>query len=337
MGRPKGSCKRSRGKNSVDVADTDSTSNDSWGLPEVWQLQGKAPDEWLLDLGSLDGEFSYGQFPVNPEMPRLAGAQHLPILMADEDTRVTGITTATLSVNPMNTKGCTIDFQTLTAIHLDIDRLCPQTKSSGKQANFEGFLSRVDNLCAITRNILAFAREDRDQKPAPPCLDEPVLFLVFTTMLKVVNSYQAHVDTCTGRPFRDRAMSSGAVTPSLTWGSSSGEQTTTSPFVGSRSGAMSPLEDMPNRRINARTPETMMHLLSIDLDEVQHLNRIDFHLLHFMHLVLLFDFEPTRQEANVMASVRGSKGRITALHKQLRSFLISASIAWELHDSQDES
>ena len=322
-------------------------------MKDPWQANNS--DDWLFGIDSMPEQYPLDQFPLKTDYWAQSSPSEIltqqqcasssstaPIaaMLVDETiSQQQGRPTPYTSLSMIDRVdyGCVkssrmtkesgprhIDFVTLSAIHLDIDRLCPQSlNSAGPAAEYdshEELLDKVGSLCAIVRDILGSAKTQRGEEPSLPCLDEPVPFLVFSTMLKVIASYQSIINSCIG------------ASPPLSQSQSrSSSSRTQSPLS---LGQISPVGDQAKLAC-ARTPSTMMHLLSIDLHKLHSFNMIDYHLLHFMHLVLLFDFEPTRQEANILKSVRRSKDRILALHRRLRYFLSSACMAWDLSNTQE--
>ena len=322
-------------------------------MKDPWQPN--SSDDWLFDIDSTREQFPLDNSPLitdywaHSSPPESVNQQQsafststapIAAILVDETiSQQQGRPTPYTSLNMMDSvdDGCAessrivkesdprhIDFATLSAIHLDIDRLCPQSLNYARPIaecdSHDELLDKVGSFCAIVRDILGSAKAHQGEGPLLLCLDEPVPFLVFSTMLKVITSYQSIINACIG--------ASSPMGESQSSSSGSGKQSPLSP------GHLSPVGEQAKRAC-ARTPSTMMHLLSIDLHKLHSFNMIDYHLLHFMHLVLLLDFEPKRQEAKILKSVRGSKDRILAVHGRLRYFLSSACMAWDLSNTQE--
>ena len=340
MGRPKSTRRTSQGK-SVDANDI------SWAFKHPWQ--GNSSGDWLFGADSVPENFAIDPFPLHWTQSTSSEILNQPLPGASSSvTPLAALPNNGMGLHQSELGNCAalrmidrahdgsekstearkesgpqhVDFATLSAIHLDIDRLCPQNLSSARliaeSDSCEELLDRVSALCAIVRSILSAVKTHGDERSSLPCLDKPFPFLVFSTILKVITSYQTIVDAC--------ACDSPHTNESLSTSSSSEMRSPHSP------GQISPVNDHEKRSWD-QTPSTLMQLLSVDLQKLHSFNMIDYHLLHFLHLVLLFEVEPSRQEPNILESVRGSRDRILELHRRLRYFLSSACMTWDLSDA----
>ena len=345
MGRPKSNRRKTQG-------DSTETSDISWAVKQSWQTDGS--EEWLFSNSAAPDLFQFDQSPSNTNH-WLHGSpsemlNHHPSLTSSNPDLVTAMAADEMDSQPQErsapyvsrrlndklddqsgsssqkTRGSLpqdLEFAALSAIHLDIDRLCPRNlgaaQQSAKIVGHEELFDKVSTLCGIVRGILGSAKTREGEGLSPPCLDEPFPFLVFSTMLKVITSYQSIIDAC--------SKGSDPISELL---SSTSNSLTRSPEA---FGDVSLLRGQA-KDVCLPGSSTIMGLMSIDLHKLHNLNIIDNHLLHFMHLVLLLEYEPTLQEPNILSSVRHSRTRLFDLHRRLQCFISPAYTAWRLLDTQ---